>query len=149
MTATGLGPTVDSAENPLDAAALVAPASGRWRQLRGSPPPWQDRPSVLSRIGKALLLIVLALVMLFPIVYVIAVSFSSARDVVAGGLILFPAHPTLDAYRAVLKGGIVTHALWVSIFLTLGGTLVDMVMTVTLAFGLSRPGVPGRRFHCT
>jgi len=83
--------------------------------------------------------------MLFPIVYVIAVSFSSARDVVGGGLILFPAHPTLDAYRAVLQGGIVTHALWVSIALTLGGTLVDMVMTVTLAYGLSRPGVPGRR----
>jgi putative aldouronate transport system permease protein len=146
MTATGLGPTIDSAENPLDAAALVAPAAGRLRRLRGSPPPWQERPGVLARVGKALLLIVLALVMLFPIVYVIAVSFSSARDVVAGGLILFPAHPTLDAYRAVLKGGIVTHALWVSVFLTLGGTLVDMVMTVTLAYGLSRPGVPGRRF---
>src|SRR4051812_11019283 len=144
MTATGLGPTLDSADNPLDAAALVAPA--RARRPRSAPPPWQERPGVLARVGKALLLIMLAVVMLFPIVYVLAVSFSSARDVVGGGLILFPAHPTLDAYRAVLQGGIVTHALWVSICLTLGGTLVDMVMTVTLAYGLSRPGVPGRRF---
>jgi len=109
-------------------------------------PPWMERPSPLARALKALVLILLAFVMLFPFIYVIAVSFSSYKDVVGGGLILWPAHPTLGAYRAILKGGIVTHALWVSIAVTLVGTAVNMFMTVTLAYGLSRPGVPGSRF---
>ena len=108
-------------------------------------PPWMEPPSTGAAVGKAVTLILITLVMLFPFIYVIAVSFSSYKDVVGGGLILWPAHPTLEAYRAIFKGGIVTHALGVSIALTLGGTLVDMVMTVTLAYGLSRPGVPGSR----
>jgi putative aldouronate transport system permease protein len=108
-------------------------------------PPWMEKPSQVARVGKAALLIVLAFLMLFPFVYVIAVSFSSYKDVVGGGLILFPAHPTMEAYRAIFKGGIVTHALWVSIGLTLIGTAVNMFMTVTMAYGLSRPGVPGSR----
>jgi putative aldouronate transport system permease protein len=84
--------------------------------------------------------------MLFPFIYVIAVSFSSYKDIVGQGLIIFPTHPTTEAYRAIFKGGIVTHALWVSIGLTLGGTAVNMFMTVTMAYGLSRPGMPGSRF---
>ncbi len=108
-------------------------------------PPWTEKPSPVARLGKGALLIVLGFLMLFPFVYVIAVSFSSYKDVVGGGLILFPTHPTTEAYRAILKGGIVTHALWVSIGLTLIGTAVNMLMTVTMAYGLSRPGMPGSR----
>jgi len=105
-----------------------------------------ERPSGTARLLKVVILLLIAFAMLFPFVYVIAVSFSSYKDVVGGGLILWPAHPTLEAYRAIFKGGIVTHALEVSIAITLIGTAVNMVMTVTLAYGLSRPGVPGSRF---
>jgi ABC-type glycerol-3-phosphate transport system permease component len=109
-------------------------------------PPWAEKPSNLARVGKAILLLTLAVIMLFPFVYVIAVSFSSYKDVVGGGLILFPAHPTTEAYSAIFKGGIVTHALWVSILLTAIGTGINMFMTVTMAYGLSRVSVPGARF---
>ncbi|MGI8690959.1 MAG: carbohydrate ABC transporter permease [Thermomicrobiales bacterium] len=108
-------------------------------------PPWMEKPSLVARVGKGALLVVLAVLMLFPFVYVIAVSFSGYKDVVGGGLIFFPAHPTLEAYRAIFTGGIVTHALWVSTGLTLIGTAINMLMTVTMAYGLSRPGVPGSR----
>lgn len=108
-------------------------------------PPWQERPGAVARILKVFLLFVLAMLMLFPFVYVAAVSFSSARDVAGQGLILFPRHPTAEAYRAIFAGGIVAHALGVSIGLTVIGTAVNMLMTVTMAYGLSRPGVPGSR----
>lgn len=145
MTATGLGPTPGDANNPLDAAAFVRPGRRGWR-VSAQRAAWEERPGRVAVLLKALLLLVLGVVMLFPFIYVVAVSFSSYRDVVQGGLILWPAHPTLEAYQAVLKGGIVSHALWISVGLTLGGTFLDMVMSVTLAYGLSRPGVPGRRF---
>jgi ABC-type glycerol-3-phosphate transport system permease component len=113
--------------------------------FRVSVPPWQERSGPLGTFCKGVLWVVLALVMLFPFVYVIAVSFSSYKDVAAGGVILFPKNPTLAAYRMVLSNGIVARALRVSLGVTLIGTLLDMVMTVTLAYGLSKPGVPGRR----
>ena len=113
---------------------------------RSGRPPWMEQPSPAARFAKTGLMIVLALVMLFPFVYVIAVSFSSYRDVVGAGLILFPKHPTLDAYTVIFNGGIVTRALTVSVLLTLVGTLTNMFMTVTMAYGLSRPGVPASRF---
>ena len=106
-------------------------------------PPWMEKPSTAASVAKTSLMVVLAVVMLFPFVYVIAVSFSSYRDVVGSGLILFPQHPTLEAYTVIFTGGIVTHALVVSTAVTLIGTLASMVLTVTMAYGLSRPSVPG------
>jgi putative aldouronate transport system permease protein len=105
-----------------------------------------EEPGPVARAAKALLLIFLAFVMIFPFVYVVAVSFSSYQDVIGRGLILFPKHPTLDAYTQVFRGGIVTNALLVSVGLTVVGTLVNMFMTVTMAYGLTRPSVVGSRF---
>ena len=115
------------------------------RRGRTTRPVWMEKPNPLMQALKALMLFLLAMIMLFPFVYVIAVSFSSYSDTVRGGLILWPKHPTLDAYRAVLEGGVVARALKVSIGLTLFGTLAKMFATVTLAYGLSKPSVPGTR----
>jgi ABC-type glycerol-3-phosphate transport system permease component len=43
--------------------------------------PWMERPSMPVQIGKGLLLVFLALVMIFPFIYVFSVSFSSYKDV--------------------------------------------------------------------
>jgi ABC-type glycerol-3-phosphate transport system permease component len=112
----------------------------------GGRPAWMEKPSVPAQVLKAIFLVAIAVTMLFPFVYVVAVSFSSARDVLAGGLILWPKNPSLEAYEAIARGGIVAHALGVSIGLVLVGTTVKMIATVALAFGLSKPGVPGARF---
>jgi ABC-type glycerol-3-phosphate transport system permease component len=114
------------------------------RALSGRPP-WMEQPGTGMRVAKFVLLACLAFTMLFPFVYVVAVSFSSYRDVLGGGLILFPAHPTLEAYQRILEGGIVTRALWVSLGVTFVGTCVNMLLTVTMAYGLTRPSVPGSR----
>ncbi|GAA2348672.1 hypothetical protein GCM10010431_85660 [Streptomyces kunmingensis] len=58
---------------------------------------------------------------------------------------MWPEHPTLGAYRDILDGGIVTHALGVSIGVTLVGTLLSLACTVFLAYALSRPQVYGRK----
>ena len=123
----------------------TAPAGRRRRTATGRPP-WIEEPSPAVRVAKWVLLVAIGLVMVFPFVYVLAVSFSSYEDVVGGGLILFPAHPTIEAYRTVLEGGVVTHALRISIGLTLVGTAINMLMTVTLAYALSRTSVVGSRF---
>lgn len=127
-----------------DAMALTG-ASVRRSPRSSGRPPWMEQPHPAVVIGKGLLLAVIALAMLFPFVYVVSVSFSSYEDVVGGQLVIFPLHPTLDAYETVLAGGVVTQALKVSIGLTAVGVLVNMIMTITLAYALSRPSVRGSK----
>ena len=67
--------------------------------------PWMEDPHPLLQIAKFLTLAVIVVVMLFPFVHIVAVSFSSYQDVLTSGLILFPANPTLDAYRVVFNDG--------------------------------------------
>lgn len=107
-------------------------------------PPWMEKPSTAAWLARTVLMVVLAISMLFPFVYVFAVSFSSYQDVLGGGLILFPKHPSLDAYATIFRGGIVTRALTVSVGVTLVGTLVNMLLTVSMAYALTRP-IPGSR----
>jgi putative aldouronate transport system permease protein len=109
-------------------------------------PFWRERASIPSQIIKAAVLLAVVIVMLFPFVYVLSVSLSSERDLQGANVLLIPPHPTLLAYQTILQGGVVINALIVSIGVTVIGTLACMVMTTTLAYGLSRTSdVPGTR----
>jgi putative aldouronate transport system permease protein len=107
---------------------------------------WQEKPGFLGLWGMRVFWSLLAFVMIFPFIYIISISFSSFKDVAGKGLILIPAHPNLEAYNYVLASGVVTRAVGVSLFVTIVGTLVNLFMTITMAYGLSRRGVPGRGF---
>ncbi|HYW87518.1 MAG TPA: carbohydrate ABC transporter permease [Chloroflexota bacterium] len=121
----------------LERSTTVTVTSGR--------PAWMEPPGPPEQVAKTLFLVAIAVVMLFPFVYVVAISFSSAKDVLAGGLILWPKNPSLDAYQAILRGGIVARALLVSTGLAVFGTAAKMVATVALAYGLSKRAVPGAK----
>jgi ABC-type glycerol-3-phosphate transport system permease component len=105
----------------------------------------EDTPVWLS-IGKGLLLLFIAVVMVFPFMNVIAVSLTSQQDIAAGGFRLWPSNPTLDSYRALLNGGLVLRSLQITAVLTLVGTAVQVAFTTMMAYGLSKPGVPGSGF---
>jgi putative aldouronate transport system permease protein len=108
---------------------------------------WMERSGPTARAIKIVALIVIITVMLFPFVYVLSVSLSSDRDLQGANVALIPLHPTLAAYSTILQAGVVTSSLEVSIGITAIGTLVCMVMTTTMAYGLSRTShVPGTKF---
>jgi putative aldouronate transport system permease protein len=112
----------------------------------GAAPFWRERSSMSSQIIKAAVLLAVVIVMLFPFVYVLSVSLSSERDLQGANVALIPMHPTLLAYQTILQGGVVINSLVISIGVTAIGTLACMVMTTTLAYGLSRTSdVPGTR----
>src|SRR5699024_10941749 len=76
-------------------------------------------------------------------VYVIATSFASPESAQRG---VFPTSYSLAAYRTLLSGGIVTRAMFVSVGITVVGTVLSVFFTVVLAFGLTRSKeVPGGR----
>lgn len=142
VTTTGDASTTIGSE--IVAAELGTPR--RKRRATSGRPPWMEAPSKPMLALKGLTLAFIAIVMIFPFLNVLAVSLSSYEDILGGGLILFPTNPTLDAYRTLFNGDIVVRALQVSAGLTLVGVAAQMFFTTTLAWGLSRPNVPGSRF---
>ncbi|MCE4048626.1 MULTISPECIES: carbohydrate ABC transporter permease [Bacillaceae] len=92
------------------------------------------------------ILIIIALICFLPFVNVIASSFASTQEVVARKFILFPRTFSLDAYRYILSTPTLFKSLAVSIGVTGIGTLVSMVLTALMAYGLSRKYLFGRNF---
>lgn len=112
-----------------------------------SRPLWMEKPHPITQALKVVLLAVTVVVMLYPFIHVISVSFSDSTKYTPGDLLLLPKGFTTEAYRLVLSGSVVPRALVVSIAVTVLGTLINMVFTVTLAYGLTQSKrVPGSRF---
>ncbi|WP_328843986.1 carbohydrate ABC transporter permease [Streptomyces sp. NBC_00258] len=109
-------------------------------------PAWMEKPRPLTQAAKAVALVAVVLLVCVPFLVILSTSLASPEEVVDnGGWVLWPTEPTLKAYRDILDGGIVTHALGVSAGVTVVGTLFSLFCTVTLAYALSRPGVFGGR----
>ncbi len=110
-------------------------------------PPWMERPTRIGQTAKAVAVVVVVLAVAYPLVGVIGTSFASQTDIIkSSGLVLWPDHPTLDAYRTIFTGGVVSRALIVSVGITVFGTLASLLVTVGMAYGLSRREVTGSRF---
>ncbi|MFI6649219.1 carbohydrate ABC transporter permease [Streptomyces sp. NPDC050529] len=106
-----------------------------------------ERPTRMGTTAKAVAVVVVVLAVAYPLVGVIGTSFASQTDIIkSSGLVLWPDHPTLDAYRTIFTGGVVTRALLVSVGITVFGTLASLLVTVGMAYGLSRRDVTGSRF---
>jgi ABC-type glycerol-3-phosphate transport system permease component len=102
-------------------------------------------PSPFVRAVKALVILLIVITMLYPLVYVIAMSFASPEQARAG--VVFPTEYSLDAYRAIFNGGTVVQGLQNSLYLTVVGTLLSLAATTMLAWGLARTRqVPGAKF---
>ncbi|MEU8623468.1 carbohydrate ABC transporter permease [Streptomyces sp. NPDC048669] len=105
-----------------------------------------ERPTRMGQTAKAVAVVVVVLAVAYPLVGVIGTSFASQTDIIkASGLVLWPDHPNLDAYRTIFTGGVVTRALIVSVGITVLGTLASLLVTVGMAYGLSRSEVTGSR----
>lgn len=86
-----------------------------------------------------ILLTILALMTLYPFLYVTFASLSSAAELTAhGGLLLKPLEFSLDAYKAVLKNPIIYSGYKNTLFIVVVGTAYNIVMTSMGAFVLSR-----------
>ncbi|MFI7367107.1 carbohydrate ABC transporter permease [Streptomyces sp. NPDC050149] len=106
-----------------------------------------ERPTRMGTTAKAVAVVVVVLAVAYPLIGVICTSFASQTDIIkSSGLVLWPDHPTLDAYRTIFTGGVVTRALLVSVGITVFGTVASLLVTVGMAYGLSRREVTGSRF---
>jgi putative aldouronate transport system permease protein len=86
-------------------------------------------------------------VTLFPLLYVVSVSITPYEEVLRrGGYVVIPRAITFAAYQKLLSQPDILRAVGVTLFITLGGTPVNLALTALMAYPLSRKNLPGRRF---
>src|SRR5579871_529621 len=106
------------------------------------------RETAGDRVFLTVVYIILGLIfvlILYPMIYIVSCSFSSAAAVQAGRVWLWPVQPTLNGYRAVLLDNLLVSGFFNSVFYTVVGSLVSVTSTVMMAYPLSRRYFIGRR----
>lgn len=87
-----------------------------------------------------------AVTCLFPLLYVVSVSLTPYSEVLRnGGFVVIPREITLDGYKMFFDNGRMTSAYGVTIFITVVGTALNIVLTLLLAYPLSKRELPGSR----
>lgn len=93
----------------------------------------------------ATLLTLAMLVVLYPLIFIVSCSFSSAHAITSGRVILWPVDVTLRGYKAVFEYPTVLRGYLNTFFYTFSGTLINVLLTLIAAYPLARPQLPGRK----
>ena len=92
----------------------------------------------------AIILIAIIIIVGYPCIYVISCSFSSSTALESGSVLLWPVDVSMEAYEFVLN----YRQVWIgyrnSIFYTVCDVLLQMTMTILVAYPLSRKTFQGR-----
>ncbi len=90
--------------------------------------------------------VVILVVVLYPLLFVLSASFSSPDMVINGKVLLLPKGITLEPYKKVFENASIWMGYKNTIFYTIAGTLINLVLTVAAAYPLSRRDLPMRKF---
>src|SRR5699024_1176714 len=104
-----------------------------------------SRGERIFRVVNVIVLCGFALICLIPFVHVIGSSFATPGEIATTNFLLIPKEFTLSAYRYVLSTPTIFRAMGVSVIVTVGGTLLSLVVTALMAYALAKPYLAGRR----
>lgn len=94
-----------------------------------------------------LLLAIVGLLCVVPLLYVVSVSVTPYAEVLKnGGYILFPKQFTFTAYLKIWETAGILRSLQITVFVTIVGTAINLILTLLLAYPLSRKGMPYRNW---
>jgi ABC transporter, permease protein len=92
-----------------------------------------------------ILMLIFAVMCLYPFLYVLAVSLSSPGPVMRGEVYLIPKGFSLEVYRKIFSEGTLVNATIRSIIITIVYVIVAMTITILCAYPLSVPELKGKK----
>jgi len=101
--------------------------------------------SLFSMINTFILACV-AVVILYPIIQIVSISFSEPSAVIQGRVYLWPIGLNFDAYLEIAKDHRIPRSYLNTILYTAVGTFINLAMTAVAAYPLSRRHLFGRKF---
>lgn len=99
-----------------------------------------------AQIILTIVIILFSLTCLLPFVNVAAVSFSSKSAILRGDVSFWPVDFETTAYQAIFSDKSMTRSLVFTILITVVYTLFSMIMTILMAYPLTKKRLRGRNF---
>ncbi|MFK7697080.1 carbohydrate ABC transporter permease [Paenibacillus sp. HJGM_3] len=94
----------------------------------------------------ALFLLALSLTVIVPFWYMFAVSVSPVSESIGGRFFLIPKEWNLEAYRYLFSTDRFMISIGNTVYITAVGTVFNLLISITLAYALSKKTLPGRRW---
>lgn len=89
-------------------------------------------------------LVIFFMIVLLPLLFVLAASFSDPQAVIERRVRFWPVDPTLRGYEAVFNYSKIQTGFANSFYYMIVGTIINIIMTMICAFPLSRPEFKAR-----
>lgn len=102
-----------------------------------------EKKFTIFTVFNTLILLFIGAVIMYPIIYIIAVSFSETSYIVQGKVFLWPRGFNVDAYIEILSKNRIPKAYLNTIIYTSLGTFINLLMTAVAAYPLSRTNFSG------
>lgn len=103
-----------------------------------------DNP-LYARILITILLLVLSALCLYPFINVFAKSFSEGHAIYEYPTMVTPHSFTVEAYEYIFDTPVLLKSFLITVFVTVVGTALNLIFTITCAYSLSRVKTPGNK----
>ena len=98
------------------------------------------------QVFNTVFLLLICFAMLYPVLYVIAASFSEETAILKGDVFVIPVRAHVKAYEKVFKYPLLWQSYGNTLLYTFAGTAINLLLTVFGAWALSQKKLVGRRF---
>ena len=105
----------------------------------------RSRGEIIGDVVIYTVLIILTFLSILPIWHVLNLSLSNSAAASTGKLMLWPKGFTLESYGFIFKEDALIRSFGITIFITIVGTALNMFLTTTCAYALSRKELVGRK----
>lgn len=105
------------------------------------------KESLSDKLLKIIFYIILGLFAVYcfiPFYTVVVNSFATEAEILRHGYLLFPKQLTLEAYKLIFQDNTIYRAYGVTIFISVAGTVLSMLLTSALAYAISVKSVKYR-----
>ena len=93
-----------------------------------------------------LISLILMIIVLYPLILVISNSVSKPAYVSTGQVLLLPKGFTLDGYKAIFQDDSIMVGYANTIFYTVLGTIINLIVTLPAGYALTKKTLPGNNF---
>ena len=104
----------------------------------------ESRDDQVFKIINTAIVTILLIIVLYPLINVLSCSFSDPLEVGAGHVILLPKGLNILGYKRVFQDPSIMTGYANSLFYTVVGTVINLLVTVPAGYALSRSDLPGR-----
>ena len=99
----------------------------------------------LFDLGNSVFMLLLCFITIYPIWYVLVLSFNDGGDALRGGIYWWPRVFTLSNYRIIFANPQILQSFEITIYRTLASTVATVLFTAMTAYAWSKPYLIGRK----